>query len=203
MALKKQKILHKPDVEERLVKAAKKLFLKHGYTGVSTDMLAKEAGISKATMYSRFKDKEDILKAVVDGEGKRLYTLDSELPTDSGAFRKAMITFSINLLQLLNDPEIVRFDQLILSQAAKHPKITALFYQHSYVKTYKELEKMIAHGQRHGFIQRTQPAELLADILLNALEGRTYQQAIYGVKASMFKSPQKRVQTVLNIVLDI
>lgn len=41
------------------------LFGEHGYDGVSMDMLARESGYSKATLYQYFKDKEELYSAVM------------------------------------------------------------------------------------------------------------------------------------------
>ena len=46
---------------DRLMEKSKELFWKYGYNGVSVDQIAKEAGISKMTIYKHFSSKEDLL----------------------------------------------------------------------------------------------------------------------------------------------
>ncbi len=41
-----------------ILEAAKVLFIEQGYTGVSMDAIAAQAGVSKLTVYSHFGDKE-------------------------------------------------------------------------------------------------------------------------------------------------
>ena len=48
-----------------ILKGAMKEFLKHGYAGTSMDQIAKVAGVSKATVYSHFGDKESLFNAVI------------------------------------------------------------------------------------------------------------------------------------------
>ena len=43
-----------------ILDAAKRLFLVQGFTGVSMDQIAAEAGVSKLTVYSHFGDKESL-----------------------------------------------------------------------------------------------------------------------------------------------
>ena len=47
---------------QQIRRAAHTLFLRHGFAGVSTAALAKEAGVSKETLYSRFPNKDAVLE---------------------------------------------------------------------------------------------------------------------------------------------
>ena len=53
---------HRPPVRkgrkyDQVIDGARKVFLKDGFEGASVDDIAKEAGVSKATLYSYFPDK--------------------------------------------------------------------------------------------------------------------------------------------------
>lgn len=48
--------------EEQILESAKTLFTKFGYKKVTMDEIAKEAKVTKKTVYSYFKDKDEILK---------------------------------------------------------------------------------------------------------------------------------------------
>lgn len=49
-------------LEQRIIAKASELFLLHGIKAVTMDFLATEMGISKRTLYERFKDKETLLR---------------------------------------------------------------------------------------------------------------------------------------------
>lgn len=51
--------------QERLLQKAEALFLKYGYKAVSMDQIAKEAGISKMTIYKHYHSKDDLFIAVL------------------------------------------------------------------------------------------------------------------------------------------
>ena len=57
----------KPELRERIVATATKLFQQHGIKQVRMDDVASELGISKKTLYAAFADKEAILLEVVKG----------------------------------------------------------------------------------------------------------------------------------------
>ncbi|MGZ3419178.1 MAG: TetR/AcrR family transcriptional regulator [Polyangiales bacterium] len=54
------------DKRERIVRAATTLFNRYGFKRTSVDLLAREAGVAKPTVYAYFDDKEAIFRAVVE-----------------------------------------------------------------------------------------------------------------------------------------
>jgi len=60
--------------EDVILKTARGLFAHFGLKKVTTDEIAKEAHISKATIYKYYQNKTDILKHVVDMEAREFLT---------------------------------------------------------------------------------------------------------------------------------
>ena len=54
-----------PPGKKKTIEAAIKLFAKQGYHGTSTLQIAKEAGVSQATVFKYFKTKEDLLYSII------------------------------------------------------------------------------------------------------------------------------------------
>jgi AcrR family transcriptional regulator len=48
----------------RILRAAEELFKKSGFRGVTMEAVARDAAVSKATLYSRFRDKDELFLAV-------------------------------------------------------------------------------------------------------------------------------------------
>jgi AcrR family transcriptional regulator len=53
------------DVPERIMEEATRLFVTHGYHGISMREIAEAVGVSKAGLYYHFKDKEDLFIAIL------------------------------------------------------------------------------------------------------------------------------------------
>ncbi|MDH7493490.1 MAG: TetR/AcrR family transcriptional regulator [Candidatus Saccharicenans sp.] len=53
------------DLKLRILERSRELFFKYGYSRLSMDELAEDLGISKATVYRYFPDKEALLRAVM------------------------------------------------------------------------------------------------------------------------------------------
>jgi len=51
---------------QQIIGAARRAFVRDGYSGTSMSALAREAGVSRETLYKTFRTKPDLLKAVYD-----------------------------------------------------------------------------------------------------------------------------------------
>lgn len=53
-------------LREKILREATRLFVERGYTGISMREIAEGVGVSKAGLYYHFKDKEDLLLAILE-----------------------------------------------------------------------------------------------------------------------------------------
>jgi AcrR family transcriptional regulator len=58
--------------QDAVLDAAARLFLRHGFRKSSMDEIAREAGVSKPTLYAYFADKETLFAAVCDHVGQAM-----------------------------------------------------------------------------------------------------------------------------------
>ena len=58
--------------KDQVIEAARKLFHQFGFKKVSMDEIAKEAGVTKKTIYMYFESKEDLLKYILNSKAKNL-----------------------------------------------------------------------------------------------------------------------------------
>lgn len=64
MGIRERKQRHREDLRERILEAAKKLFVQEGFEATSIRKIAKEIEFSPTTIYLYYKDKNDILYAL-------------------------------------------------------------------------------------------------------------------------------------------
>ena len=58
--------IQKPEIREKILTAAERLFYETGFSRTSTRSIAKEVGISVSNLYKYFTDKQAIFSAIVD-----------------------------------------------------------------------------------------------------------------------------------------
>lgn len=177
--------------EERIIAAARKLFMDHGFSAVSGDQLCKEARVSKTTLYKYFGDMTGVLAAVVINEGE---IFDLRVDTEPGtedAFWTALEGYGTSLLTLLNRPFCIRLDRMLHEEARANPGLAEAFYENAYGQGHKDMTALIALGQAQGFVVRTEPAEDLADHLISMWEGLRFIRARLGLTNKPFETPEQ------------
>src|SRR5471032_3558194 len=59
------------DKAAAVLAGARSVFLAHGFSSATTDMIQQAAGVSKATVYARYATKEALFIAVIEAECER------------------------------------------------------------------------------------------------------------------------------------
>lgn len=175
---------------DKLIAAGRELFFAHGFSRVSTDMLARRARTSKAALYRYFENASEILVEVMTNESKR-FEAGVPLRCDTRReFDRAILDYGTRLLRFLNDPEVIRFSQLIHEEARAHPDVAATFYNAAYGATHKNLTEMIRHGVDSGYLDlRISPAEA-AEQLVGMWESLRWTRALMGLNRRPYTSPE-------------
>jgi len=73
------------ETEEKILKAATKLFSEYGYNGTPTKKIAEVAGVNEVTIFRHFKNKSNILQAVIrhfSYEGNIIEKISKDLTGD-------------------------------------------------------------------------------------------------------------------------
>jgi AcrR family transcriptional regulator len=77
----------KPDMKQRILETADRLFYLHGIRAIGVDTVAAEIGISKRTLYNHFPSKDELIKAYL---ARRAVTLP---PSDKAPVEQILGTF--------------------------------------------------------------------------------------------------------------
>ncbi len=104
----------------RILDAALQIFAKMGYTTASMDAIAREANVSKPTLYMYFGSKEQLFEAMMMSE--RDIMLESfEHP--SGDMVKDLHSFAWHYAGVVMKPEYLSLARLTISEAHRFPDI--------------------------------------------------------------------------------
>jgi TetR/AcrR family transcriptional regulator, mexJK operon transcriptional repressor len=175
---------------DRIVSSAKALIFAHGFSGLTGDLLAQEASVSKSTLYKHFRDLAAVFDAVVRQEADTLSFPAPPQPHTNAAFWNSLKSYGENLLHLLNRPEIIKLDRLMHEQVRYHTELGRSYFDQTYGRSLQEVTAMIAYGQSLRFIRDPEPAERLAAQLLGMWESLRFVQARLGLVDKPFDDPQ-------------
>jgi TetR/AcrR family transcriptional regulator, mexJK operon transcriptional repressor len=114
---------------ESILAAAKRTFLAAGFGAVSMDAIAREAGVSKATVYAHFAGKEDLFGAVIERECERYFARFSAGELDVGDVRASLTVLGRRFLELLLSPDGIALHRIILGEVTRFPGLGEVFWR--------------------------------------------------------------------------
>jgi TetR/AcrR family transcriptional repressor of mexJK operon len=161
------------DVEARtqgLIDTAGSLFLKHGYTKVSLEAIAREAHVAVRTIYVKFGGKAGLLTAVIESRRDRSFKV-RDMETDTRAFKIIVDDFARHFLSLLWAPEAISMQRVVIAEAAANPELAQAFSQAAPVATRDMLDRFFARPDIRVQLRGDLPFAALPTFLLTCIVG--------------------------------
>jgi TetR/AcrR family transcriptional regulator, mexJK operon transcriptional repressor len=141
------------DVEKReaILDASWRLFLERGVQSVPLDIIAREAGVSRVTLYSHFADKAALFEAAVEREMMRLSLTQVALAPDQ-PLREGLIAFGLGLMRFLMSPGPSSYYSVLAGELRRHPDLARRFYNLGPAVTLRNLAAILAVAAERGQI---------------------------------------------------
>lgn len=112
-----------------IMQTALLLFGEKGFDGTSMDMIARELGYSKATLYQYFDNKEDLFAAVMKETPFHFNFVHIKPQIDNTDLKSAIIEIGMNYMSIFDTPERIAFTKSIIRDSNKHPEISAAYHK--------------------------------------------------------------------------
>ena len=112
------------DKAQKILQGAMQVFLSHGYAGASMDKIAVAAGVSKATVYSHFQDKEGLFTALVEKLAReRFHSVFGDKPLKGEPKQVLSELLSKGLGKMLEDVEYRAFKRMVIGESGRFPQL--------------------------------------------------------------------------------
>ncbi len=172
------------DVTKRndILLAASDLFLQRGFHGTSMDALAEAAGVSKATVYSHFTDKNALYQALIQSKVTD-YQLDDLSPRLSWDMKADLTMIGTNILDLIFDDKALAMLRMVIYEGQKVPALGDLFRTAGPQVVFQQITDYFAEQKRRGVTYLGNPEEdcgLHSGLLV---EHRMMMQVLIGSQA--------------------
>jgi len=138
--------------QQQILAGAETLFLAHGYEGTSMSQVARQAGVSKGTLYNYFDSKAALFSALVENlsVAKQPFIV-SILDNDSEDCTTTLIKLAEKFIRVMMTPTALMLYRIIVAEAAKFPQLADIFWQQAFGRTLGVLvpwiEKRTARGE--------------------------------------------------------
>jgi AcrR family transcriptional regulator len=183
-----------------ILKGAMQEFLKHGYAATSMDKVAKAAGVSKATVYSHFGDKESLFNAVIYDLAKDKFQMvmglqqPQSLEQDPKTVLSAMATKMLK--NTLSDRAFQDFMRIIIGESGRFPELAK-----AYVNNLSKpgIEALTKYFQSHPDLKCKDPEATVRIMVGSLVYFVTLQEMLHGQEILPFDS-ERLVNTLIDLI---
>ena len=135
--------MERGSTKREILEAALELFSLQGYEATSVSQIADAVGIRKASLYSHFSGKQEILdtllEAVTDAEYVEEPALEIwELPDET-----ALQLILKHIAYIICDPHISKVRKMLTIEQFRNPEIKRLQTKHSYTDVMRYFEELV------------------------------------------------------------
>lgn len=188
---------------DQIVDAAREVFLRESYTGASMESVARQAGVSKQTIYNHFANKDELFRALVLDVCAR-YTLalgDPRLVLDSEP-EAVLAHFGETVLKQSSCPDTMHLHRLLQLEGRNHPSLAESFYKFGPDRTADWLTRYIEAQVERGRLQVDEP-RVAAEQFVTMLMGHLRLRHLLGLTGVPGKQERARyVASAVRIFLD-
>jgi TetR/AcrR family transcriptional repressor of mexJK operon len=133
-----------PEKHARILAAGTEAFLARGFAGTSVEFVARQAGVSKVTVYTHFRSKEALFGAIIDGLAGRLVRRIDELALGDLPPGAALRQFGGKYLELALAASSIALHRVVVAESARIPALGPLIFAHGPAQVVASLAGFLA-----------------------------------------------------------
>lgn len=164
--------------DQKILDAATKFFLIHGFSGTTTDMIQKEAGVSKATMYGCFKNKEAMFAAVIERQCTNMQEQIILVETKAKNLRSALTDIGKTYLCFILSHSGLAFFRICIAEAVRFPELSKKFFEVGPNRLAYIIAGYLEKSVQQGEIELSSSAEATANIFLSLLRSDAHLKCL-------------------------
>jgi TetR/AcrR family transcriptional repressor of mexJK operon len=190
----------RPEKTEAILEAAGLLFREHGFGAVSLDLFAREAGVSKATVYAHFESKDRLFAAMIHN-GCRVYA-EGIMPalTEMEDVRAALTQICREIERFLLAPKTLGIYRVIIAEGPRFPELVQAFIEQGPLPFSKMLAAFFEAANRRGVLNVPNPL-LAASQLVWLVRGPLYLERMLNLGGLSWQ--KQSVDDVVNSAVDL
>jgi AcrR family transcriptional regulator len=113
----------------QILDGARAVFLAKGFDGASMEAIAQAASVSKGTLYTYFKSKDELFTALIAAYQNRSLEETFRSLNKANDLRNNLETLARNYLDLVREPENLALLRVVVGASARLPSLGRAFYE--------------------------------------------------------------------------
>lgn len=111
-----------------VLRAARTIFFTHGFSGATTDMIQREAAVSKSTVYAHYANKEALFVAVIEAECQAFADTVRSIKFYPGKLKETLTALAQAYLKILLSESGLSLHRIIVAEGPRFPALARTFF---------------------------------------------------------------------------
>jgi AcrR family transcriptional regulator len=174
----------RPDERPRtLMASALKLLTRRGYRRIRVEDVAEDAGVSKATVYHYFANKDELLTRTVAGRiADKHAEIEQRLASAGGSASDRLRLFLHQFWKMSLTEQAGLWQRLLVSEIVTEAPGVFAVWARGLVQRWRLVEQLIKEGQQTGEFRHDVDAEVAGRIIVSALSHQALFHVHFGVR---------------------
>jgi AcrR family transcriptional regulator len=184
-----------------LINAATRVFLREGYGLASIDKVAAEAGVSTRTIYERYKNKADLLGAVISRLVDRMSTVLATADLKRLEPRAALSVIAETITGRARDPDAAALFRIVATESHRFPELAAKMRENNKRCVDNVVANYLRAQVTRGELALADP-DRAASLFLQMICSELHESLLFGGEAAVARLDCKsHVEHVIDIFL--
>jgi AcrR family transcriptional regulator len=167
-----------------LINAATRVFLREGYGLASIDKVAAEAGVSTRTIYERYRNKADLLGAVIGRLVDRMSTVLSTLDLNRLEPKAALTVIAQIITDRARDPDAVALFRIVATEAHRFPELASKMRENNKLCVDNVVANYLRAQASRGVLNLADP-DRAAALFLQMICSELHDRLLFGGEAEV------------------
>ena len=178
----------------QVLNGAWEVFRRDGFEGASVDDIARESGVSKATLYSYFPDKRLLFLEVAKGECCRQATESSDLIPCKAAPATVLTGAATRMVDFFLSDFGMRVFRICVAESDRFPELGREFYRNGPALARARLVDYFHEAEARGELRITDK-DLAADQFAELCKADLFSRLVFGIGGPISAADRTRVIT--------
>ena len=177
---------------DQVLEGARKVFLRDGFEGASVDDIVREAGVSKATLYSYFPDKRLLFLEVAKTECAAQSDAAVAQVEASGDIREVMTTAAKRMVRFFMSDVGLQVHRIVVGESQRFPEIGREFFESGPARVHAILRQYLQKAVEDGELE-IDDIDLAADQLPELCKAGLHLKMVLGLREAPTEEEIDRV----------
>lgn len=159
----------------QILEGARRVFLRDGFAGASTDAVAREAGVSKRTLYAYYPSKDELFVDVLreltldNPQIQALESIEGMSPGNREELRRDLLDVAQKIVTTMMQPDYLALLRTTIADSYRFPQLAGLFRATVPERAMRSFAVFVERARERGVVGGDVEGEAAARMFIGSL----------------------------------